>query len=158
LAAPAGVGFNVEDEMHQKSLLGDPPEIRVNSRDLGQLDRLLSAVPSASPVFEFLRREVDRATVVDDASAGVPFVQLGSRVTFEDESGRFYIGKVGFPGQLVGCPDVISILTPVGSALFGLSEGQSIAYETPDGRIKTLTALRISPGGSRDDRAGRRPG
>jgi regulator of nucleoside diphosphate kinase len=53
---------------------------------------------------------------------------------------------------------VISILTPVGSALFGLSEGQSIAYETPDGRIKTLTALRISPGGIRDDRAGRRPG
>ena len=42
MATPAGAAFNVEDDMHQKSLLGDPPEIRVNSRDLGQLDRLLS--------------------------------------------------------------------------------------------------------------------
>jgi regulator of nucleoside diphosphate kinase len=144
--------------MHRKSQLADPPAIRVDNRDLGQLDRLLAALPDTSPVFEFLRREVERATVVDDADADVPFVKLGSRLTFEDDSGRIHTGRVGFPGQLVGCPDVISILTPVGSALFGLSEGQSIAYETPDGRIKTLTVLRIPRGGTSEEPADRPPG
>jgi regulator of nucleoside diphosphate kinase len=134
-----------EDAINRKSLLGDPPQIRATTRDLGQLENVLAALPRTSRVFEFLRREVDRAMPVDEAEAGSPFIKLGSRVTFKDDSGKTYTGTIGFPGQLAGCGDVISILTPVGSALFGMSEGQSISYETPDARTKTLTVLIIPP-------------
>jgi regulator of nucleoside diphosphate kinase len=131
--------------MNRKFLLGDPPQIRATNRDLRLLESVLAGLPRTSRVLEFLRREVDRAMPVDEAEAGAPFIKLGSRVTFEDDSGKAYTGTIGFPGQLAGCADVISILTPVGSALFGMSEGQSISYETPDARIKALTVLRISP-------------
>jgi regulator of nucleoside diphosphate kinase len=134
----------LENEMNRKQLLGDPPAIRVTPHDLGRLDALLAGLQRNSRVLEYLRGEVDRASVVadDDSSS---FVRLGSRVTFEDESGRVFAGTVVFPGELARHPDSISILTPVGAALLGLGEGQSISYETPDRRIKTLTVLHLPP-------------
>ena len=49
----------------------------------------------------------------------------------------------------------ISILTPVGAALIGLSVGQRIAFETPDKRIRGLTVLAVSESeeNDRSDRA-----
>ena len=130
--------------MNRKSLLGDPPEIRITRNDIGRLEALLAALSATSPSLEFLRREVERATVVADADAS-SIVKLGSRVAFEDEAGKLYTGTVGFPSDIVEHTDSISILTPVGTALLGLAEGESIAYETRDGRTKRLTVLRLLP-------------
>lgn len=130
--------------MNRKLQLGDPPSIRLTHHDLGRLDALLAGLSSSSRVLEYLRREVDRASVVEDDDTS-SFVKLGSRVAFEDETGRLHTGTVVFPGELGQHPDSISILTPVGAALLGLAEGQSISYETPDRRIKTLTVLRLLP-------------
>ena len=69
-------------------------------------------------------------------------MRLGSRVSFADETGKLYF-VVGFHGDCAGQPNPISILTPVGAALIGLAEGQSISYETLDGRVKTLSVLRL---------------
>jgi hypothetical protein len=80
--------------MNRKSLLGDPPQIRATNRDLGQLENVLAALPKTSRVFEFLRREVDRAMPVDEAEVDAPFIKLGSRVTFEDDSGKTYTCRV----------------------------------------------------------------
>jgi regulator of nucleoside diphosphate kinase len=41
----------------------------------------------------------------------------------------------------------ISILTPIGVALLGLSEGQSIAWKTRDGREQRLTVLAVEEAG-----------
>jgi len=40
--------------------------------------------------------------------------------------------------------DRISVLTPIGAALIGLSEGQSIEWRTRSGEWKTLTVLKVS--------------
>jgi regulator of nucleoside diphosphate kinase len=130
--------------MNRKTMLGDPPAIRLTSNDIGRLEALLAALSTTSSAVEFLRREVERATVVAEADAA-SLVKLGSRVAFEDETGKLYTGTVGFPSDVAGHPDSISILTPVGAALLGLGEGQSIAYETRDGRTKRLTVLRLLP-------------
>ena len=130
--------------MNRKTMLGDPPAIHLTQDDLGRLDALLAGLPNSSPALDFLRREVDRATVVRETEAA-HFVRLGSRVSFEDEMGKRYTGTVGFPNDIAGRPHPISILTPVGAALLGLAEGQSIAYETLDGRTKTLTVVRLLP-------------
>jgi regulator of nucleoside diphosphate kinase len=130
--------------MNRKLQLGDPPAIHLTHRDLGRLDALLAGLSSTSRVLEYLQREVDRAAVVADDDS-TSFVKLGSRVAFEDDSGRLYTGTVAFPGEMAEYPDSISILTPVGAALLGLGEGQSISYETPDRRIKTVTVRRLLP-------------
>ena len=130
--------------MNRKAILGDPPAIRLTQNDVRRLDALLAGLANTSQALDYLSREVERAAVVaDDDSAA--FVKLGSRVVFEDETGKRYTGTVGFPGELSQHPDAISILTPVGAALLGLAEGQSISYETRDRRINTLTVRHLLP-------------
>ena len=131
--------------MNRKMLLGDPPPIHITGQDFGRLDVLLAHLSAkiTTPTLEYLRNELDRARLVDDADAATSFVQIGARVRFRDEQGKTYRLTLAFPGS-GDDPGHISILTPVGAALLGLSEGQSIAYETRDNRIKTITVLAIS--------------
>jgi len=132
--------------VNRKMLLGDPPPIHITGQDFGRLDVLLAnlSAKTTSPTLDFLRSELDRARLVDDADIATPFVQIGSRVLFRDEQGKTYRLTLTLPGEDGNDPDHISLLTPVGAALLGLSEGQSIAYETRDNRIKTITVLEIS--------------
>ena len=134
--------------MNRKMLLGDPPVIHITGQDFGRLDVLLanlSTKPDTNkPTMEFLRVEVDRARLIDEADIVAPFVQIGSRVLFWDEHGKTYRFTLVLPGQKPSELGNISVVTPVGAALLGLSEGQSISYETPDDRIKTITVLKIS--------------
>jgi regulator of nucleoside diphosphate kinase len=48
-----------------------------------------------------------------------------------------------FPGQADIAAGKISILTPIGAALIGLSQGQSIDWKTRDGRSRQLTILSV---------------
>jgi regulator of nucleoside diphosphate kinase len=130
--------------MNRKMILGDPPVIHLTHDDIARLEALLGGLSTTSRVAAFLRREVDRAIAVpkDEAAS---LVRLGSCVSFEDETGKLYSGKVGFPIDIADHPEPISVLTPVGAALLGLAEGQAISYETPDGRTKRLTILRVQP-------------
>lgn len=131
--------------MNRRMLLGDPPSIRITGQDFGRIDVLLANLSTNSPPpLEFLKRELDRARVVDEDDTFAPFVRIGSRVLFRDDQGKAYRLTLSLPGEMVDAADRVSILTPVGAALLGLSAGQSIAYETRDGRIKTLTVLEIS--------------
>jgi len=130
--------------MNRKTMLGDPPAIHLTHDDIGRLEALLAGWSKPCSALEFLRREVERAAIVADADAA-SLVKLGSRVAFEDEAGKLYTGTVGFPIDIAAYPDPISILAPVGAALLGLAEGQSISYETPDGRTKRLTVVRVLP-------------
>jgi regulator of nucleoside diphosphate kinase len=135
----------MEVTMNRKILLGDPPPIQITGRDLGRLDVLLQGLsPTGMPVLRFLYKELDRARIVDENEVETPFVRIGSRVAFKDEDGKVYRLTLALPGEMSGGFDRISILTPVGAALVGLSEGQLIAYETPDNRIKTITVLEVS--------------
>jgi regulator of nucleoside diphosphate kinase len=124
-------------------LLGDPPQIHITGQDLGRLDLLLAG-RTPSPTLEFLHAELDRARVVDDDDRDTRFVRIGSTVRFGDEQGKLYRLTLVLPGANPGDTGAISIMTPVGAALLGLSEGQSISYETPDNRIKTITVLDVS--------------
>ncbi len=133
--------------MNRKALLGDPPPIRITPRDLGLLDALLAHLSQPAAVIEYLQREVNRAAVTDSAGNGPAdaqfaaqstFVRLGTRVTFADDQGTRHTATLVPPNEASRRPDGISILTPVGAALLGLSEGQSITYGTLDGRTKTV--------------------
>jgi regulator of nucleoside diphosphate kinase len=126
-------------------------ELIVSRQDFGRLDVLLggAARGEMGKIREFLLDELARARVVDESEVPASVVAMHSTVEFRDEdTGHGMIAKLVYPHETDSGRQAVSVLTPVGAALIGLSEGQSIAYETPDHRSKTLTVLRVVGRGS----------
>jgi regulator of nucleoside diphosphate kinase len=122
------------------------PDIILTRHDLGRLDSLLgdTVVERLGKVGTYLLDELTRARVVADSEVPPDVVTMNSTVRFrDDDTGREMVGKLMYPKDATGSENAVSVLTPVGAALLGLSAGQKIAYETLDGRIKTLTVLAV---------------
>lgn len=110
--------------MNRKEL----PPITLTRSDCDRLDRLASAA-AASPTSDFLAREVARATVVPSDNAPCDVVAMGSTVTFRDDTtAQDRTVMLVYPDEADVAQGRISILTPVGAALIGLSVGQSIEW------------------------------
>jgi regulator of nucleoside diphosphate kinase len=126
------------------------PRIRIEKRDYEQLDLLVgsAAKHQNGEVLDYLVGELIRAEIVEDGGLPVSVVGMGSRVRFRDEgSGAVRIVTLVYPAEKSRHPDGVSILTPVGAALIGLSEGQSIAYRGADARTRKITVTRVWPRG-----------
>ena len=81
---------------------------------------------------------------MEDREVPKTLVTMGSLVHFRDEETKREMAlRLVYPREATGDPSRISVFTPVGVALLGLSKGQSIAYETRDGRRKTLRVLDV---------------
>ena len=83
--------------------------------------------------------ELDRARVVEDARIAADVVRMGSTLRFTSDLGEDRSVTLVFPGEADIAEGKISILTPIGAALIGLSAGQSIDWTARDGRIHRLT-------------------
>jgi regulator of nucleoside diphosphate kinase len=71
-------------------------------------------------------------------------VTIGSEVTFEDvDRSRTETVKLVFPSDADVARGRISVLTPVGAALLGLSVGQQIGWEMADGRVKQFAVVDV---------------
>jgi regulator of nucleoside diphosphate kinase len=122
----------------------EKPNIVVSEMDQRRLTTLATDALERFPeVAEELLSEMARADVV--AGEGVPpdVVQMGSVVLFKADDSETRRVKLVFPGDADIEAGKISILTPVGAALIGLSEGQSIAWKTRDGRTRRLTVIGV---------------
>ncbi len=110
------------------------PRILISRADLDNLQRLLDQQEAGrdAPFVERLDQELARAEVVEPLPPGV--VAMHSTVIFEDETGTRRQLKLCYPREARTEPGCISVLAPIGSALLGLSEGQSIEWEVPGGR------------------------
>lgn len=90
-----------------------------------------------------LEEELSRATVVPAERMPGNVVRMHSRVTYLDEhSGERREVELVFPEEADLASGRISVLAPVGSALLGLEEGQSIEWPFPDGRVRRLRVER----------------
>jgi regulator of nucleoside diphosphate kinase len=120
------------------------PNIIVSDTDQSRLTTLaadaLERFPDAA---QELLSEMERAAVVTAEAVPPNVVQMGSGVVFQSDNGETRRVRLVFPGQADIAAGRISILTPVGAALIGLSEGQSIAWKTRDGRTRRLTVLAV---------------
>jgi regulator of nucleoside diphosphate kinase len=91
-----------------------------------------------------LRAELERASVVPDTDSRSSTVRMGSTVKFlEEETSEIQIVKLVYPGQADAEGGRLSVLTPIGTALIGLSEGQVIAWNGFDGRTEALRVLKV---------------
>ena len=131
------------------------PAIAISTHDIDRLRHLAEAAMEKHPTTaEFLAREIDRAeiipadrSVIDDISGlrrKVNLVTMQSEVTFVDDiSGEKRKVVLVYPEDADVDAGKISILTPVGAALIGLSTGQSIEFQTPSGGCRSLTVIAV---------------
>ncbi|WP_319497537.1 nucleoside diphosphate kinase regulator [uncultured Cohaesibacter sp.] len=89
--------------------------------------------------------ELDRARVVPDRKIAENTVRMGSDVCFSSDLEETRQISLVFPGQADIDKGRISILTPIGAALIGLSTGQSMDWTTRDGRTQRLTVEAVDP-------------
>lgn len=124
--------------------------IVVTERDYQRLQGLANAARLRQPdVAEELAGELDRAGIVADAEIAPDVVRMGSTVEYRTEAGATRTVTLVFPGEADIAEGKVSILTPIGTALLGLSPGQSIDWLARDGRSHRLTILSVrqQPGG-----------
>ena len=118
------------------------PQIHISDADMQKLRNLAFAAISMPDIADDLLNELDRASVVRDEDT-CKYIGIGSTATFKTSYGDERTVQVVLPAEADISSGKISILTPVGVALIGLSEGQSINWEARDGRIGKLTILAV---------------
>lgn len=89
-----------------------------------------------------LADELDRAIVVPKEKLSVNIVRINSRVTYLDESdGISREIELVLPDQADLNQGKVSVLAPVGTALLGLKEGQTIEWTFPNGAPRRLRVV-----------------
>ena len=113
------------------------PAITITRGDHARLSRLVDSLPE-SAVAEELALELDRARLVSDENPNA-MVRIGSTLRYSTDTGEDRTVTLVYPGEADIAEGRISILTPIGVALLGLSAGQSIDWKSRDGRRHRLT-------------------
>lgn len=120
------------------------PNIVVSNADYERLTDLATASLERLPeVAEELLAEMDRAKIVGDDNVPADVVRMGSTVTFKSDDGRQRTETLVYPVDEDSDTHRISVMTPVGAALIGLAEGQSISWTARDGRKHQLTVVKV---------------
>jgi regulator of nucleoside diphosphate kinase len=115
------------------------PAISITRSDYEGLSRLAQSHVARNPdVADALLAELDRARVMEDGRIASETVRMGSTLHFTSDLGEDMRVTLVFPGEADIAQGKISILTPIGAALIGLSAGQSIDWTARDGRIHRL--------------------
>lgn len=71
-------------------------------------------------------------------------VRMGSVVTFRDEAtAKVQSVRLVYPAEADIAAGRVSILTPIGTALIGLTKGQSMSWQTLSGEDRQLTVLGV---------------
>ncbi|MCY1558442.1 Regulator of nucleoside diphosphate kinase [compost metagenome] len=89
-------------------------------------------------------QELDRAKVVPQKKLPVDVVHMGSTVEFRSNDGHERKVTLVYPGEADIAQGKISILTPIGTALIGLTPGQSMSWIARDGKAHELSVLSVS--------------
>nr|WP_296751693.1 nucleoside diphosphate kinase regulator [Thioalkalivibrio sp.] len=121
------------------------PVLTLSSLDLHRLEQLLEAQPpEARASHAALLEELDRATVVDPIAMPPTVVTMNSTVRFRTEpDGKEFERTLVYPSGVDGSAEKVSILAPIGSAMLGLSVGDSIEWPAPRGGTMTVRIIEI---------------
>ncbi len=121
--------------------MNDRPPITISSRDLARLEQILEDLPdNAFPGKSDLEAELSRADVVAPEALPGNVVSMNSRVRFkvQGSSERFEM-KLVYPKDMDSAGGTVSIFAPVGSAIIGLAEGDTIRWPRAGGSLLEVT-------------------
>lgn len=134
---------------------GRKPPITIARSDHQRLLTFATSLESRDPqLAENLFSELERARVVDDHRIPDTIVRMGSTVRYSTNDGETRTVTLVYPGEADISSGRISILTPVGTALLGLSPGQSIGWMDRSGRQHKLAVLDVGYHHADDDPRG----
>ncbi|MGV6871702.1 nucleoside diphosphate kinase regulator [Pseudochelatococcus sp. B33] len=120
------------------------PKIVIGDEEHERLSALAASIAARQPeIAEELLAEMERARVVKSARVPADVVRMNSEVEFETGDGQRRRVTLVYPGEADISTGRISILTPIGTALIGLSTGQSFTWTARDGREQRLTVLSV---------------
>lgn len=122
------------------------PEIIVSSQDLERLEGLLHTPAARNRQdLDGLRAELERAEVREPRDMPSDVVTMNSRARIREmPNGKEYQLTLVYPGNTGADGQSISVFTPAGSALLGLTVGQSIDWPTVDGHVVRLSVLEVT--------------
>ena len=130
------------------------PKILVSDADLPRLVRLAEAIADQSPdLADELLDELERAKVVKAAQLPDTVVRMGSTVAYTVNDGQRKTVTLVFPAEADIAAGRVSILTPIGTALLGLSPGQSMEWTARDGKRHSLTVESVDNDAENDTAA-----
>jgi regulator of nucleoside diphosphate kinase len=122
------------------------PSITISAIDYDRLAWIATAGVNGQryTVAEMLADELDRAMIAAPGAILPDIVTMHSQVEYRDEAtGDVRCATLVYPGEEDSDAGRISVLTPVGAALIGLSEGQSMEWQGPTGERRKITVQRV---------------
>ncbi|WP_243369224.1 nucleoside diphosphate kinase regulator [Microvirga solisilvae] len=122
------------------------PPITITTVDYARLAWIANAGINGQSytVAEMLADELDRAMVAAPGTIRPDIVTMYSDVEYRDEvTGDVRRATLVYPGEEDLDAKRISVLTPVGAALIGLSEGQTMEWLGPTGGRRKITVQRV---------------
>ncbi len=126
----------------ERSAMMTPRRIFVTETDLNRLEAIVEM--SRSPNLELLKEELALATIVKSEEVPPDVVTMNSRVRFLDlDSGEESEATLVYPGDADVAARKISIVAPVGAAIFGLSVGDEIEWPVPSGKKRRFKILSV---------------
>lgn len=119
------------------------PNIIVTTADIERLEALIQSLPPMAKTPEELLDELQRAEIVESHEIPRNVVTMGSIVRFTISPGNEeFCRKLVYPREVVDS-STISVLSPVGSALLGLSVGSSIEWHGPTGETLIIRIVDV---------------
>ena len=132
-------------KMNDTEHIRQKPEISISTSDHARLTMLADAIAERDAALaDDLFGELERARIVADDLISEAIARMGSRISFKDDRGVERTVTLVFPNDADIAEGKLSILTPVGTALIGLSAGQSILWTARDGQRHELTVLDVN--------------
>lgn len=131
---------------HAASASDPESHVTVTEFDRDRLQRLVETWSNTRDrdAADALADELDRAEVVLAESVAGTLVTMNSRVVFRDEeTGETREVSLVYPSESDPDRGRISVLSPVGSALLGLSVGQTIDWPLPRGQLKRIRVVEV---------------
>ncbi len=110
-------------------------EIYITEHDMQRLRALIEIYGGGNtPYLDRLEEELDRAKVVDPRDIPSDVVTMNSVVRIRDlDTGEERSFALVFPNKTGLGEKAVSILAPIGSALIGCREGETLDWEVPAG-------------------------
>lgn len=122
------------------------PPIVLRETDAERLSNLASQMEANAPLAAgLLLDEIERADIRADHLVADSIIGMHSVVEFVDGAHDLkQTVTLVYPTEADISEGRISILTPVGAGLIGLTAGQSISWPARDGRERILQILKVS--------------
>lgn len=129
------------------------PQIHLLASESDLVADLALHIEHRQPVVAaMLLAEIERAELHEEGTLPGDAIALGSEIDFvDDKTHQLRKVKLVLPVHANIAEGRISILTPMGAALYGLRSGSSIDWPDLDGKKRRITIVRVVQPAAADD-------